>query len=377
MFRNATLLLALCALGCVHDDGPFLSEPTPPTIEPRPGDIPRFEPDELPTLVRHTFAHIQPWSRDGRYFLAYNIGTEHAHVLTRHLWTTRRKLPNQGHRWIGGSAHILAMKEDKHRGAVLFRIDMETGQGLDPLLLDHPSIHIPRSFRETSRDGQWVAVFVDKGRNGTPHILTVDLDAREVVVDRPVHDFGCNQDPKWVGVDPDGDFLLVQSSVAGEALCQGLWAYDIETGTPVRQITNHTHIGALGRDPLGDPYFLSMEIPFPDEGIFATPTRYRFDGTQKVPVGPSVPVDSMEHISCTGDAGDACLISARWDGGGAYEGQLWWLSYNGAHLIQGPHHAGGCHIWGNAQAVVGPEGQYAYATHDGSCANVRSVIVDP
>ena len=247
---------------------------------------------------------------------------------------------------------------------------------LDPLLLDHPSIHIPRSFRETSRDGQWVAVFVDKGRNGTPHILTVDLDAREVVVDRPVHDFGCNQDPKWVGVDPDGDFLLVQSSVAGEALCQGLWAYDIETGAPVRQITNHTHTGALGRDPLGDPYYLSMEIPFPDEGIFATPTRYRFDGTQKVPVGPSVPVDSMEHISCTGDAGDACLISARWDGGGAYEGQLWWLSYNGAHLIQGPHHAGGCHIWGNAQAVVGPEGQYAYATHDGSCANVRSVIVD-
>ena len=71
----------------------FSPEPTPPTIEPRPGDIPRFEPDELPTLVRHTFAHIQPWSRDGRYFLAYNIGTEHAHVLTRHLWTTRRKLP--------------------------------------------------------------------------------------------------------------------------------------------------------------------------------------------------------------------------------------------------------------------------------------------
>ena len=361
--------------GCVHTEERPQSRPTDATLDNRGVYTEEIDATSTPETLRHAFAHLQPWSFDSRYFLTLDLNTEHAHALRTDGLRTAVELPNRGHRWIGDSHQILMMHEDTKRGAVLFRYDL-TGQGpLQPLELGHPGIRVSRSFRETSRDGQWVAVYIDRGVDGPPRILTVDLDASEVVVDRPVTAFGCSQEPRWVGVDPDGTYLMVQSRVNGYTPCEGLWAYDIETGDPVRQITPHTQEGSFGVDYMGYPYFLSTEVPSEMEGLLQVPTRYWLDGRPNEQLGKALPVGSVQHLSCVGDDGSPCLISAGIHASGAYEGQLWWLHDDGRHDIVGPHHAGGCHIWADAQGVVGPNGQYAYATHNGGCRQIHSKLV--
>ena len=177
------------------------------------------------------------------------------------------------------------------------------------------------------------------------------------------------------GVDPTGTYLMVQGKYGGDQLCEGLWAYDIVTAEPIRQITSHTHQGSFGLDRMGMPYFMSVAEPFPDEEVFEVPTRYWLDGRTPQSIGRPVPTGSVEHVSCLGDAGDPCLVSAHPNAAKPYSGQLWWLHADGHQEFIGPHGAGGCHRWGNAQGVVGVDGQYAYATHDGDCQNIRSVLV--
>lgn len=374
MFRIIFLYGFVLIGGCASSGEYPHSRPTEATLDNRGVYEEEAQRDTTPETLRHAFAHLQPWSFDSRYFLTVALNTGHAHVLRTDGLKTVLELPNSGHRWIGESHQLLMMHEDSKRGAVLFRYDL-TGKGpMEPMELGHPGLRISRSYRETSRSGQWVAVYIDKGLDGPPRILTVDLDTSEVVVDRPVRAFGCSKEPKWVGVDPNGKFLMVQSREEGEALCEGLWAYDIESGDPVRQITTHTQEGSFGVDYMGYPYFLSTEIPIEMEGLLQIPTRYWLDGRPSEALGNALPVGSVEHVSCVGGDGDPCLISGGTTSSGEYNGRLWWLYDDGQNHIIGPHHAGGCHIWADAQGVVGPEGQYAFATHDGNCGGIHSQL---
>ena len=236
--------------------------------------------------------------------------------------------------------------------------------------------HGAQDTRETDRGGRWVAVYIDEPTSGGPRIITADLVQRRVAADVSISELGCNFEPDWVGVDPTGQFLLVQSVRDGNGTCSGLWAHDIETGAPIRQLTNHHNHGSNGVGPTGRPYFLSTELAHPDDngspGIF----RYWVDTGAREVVGAPLPWGALEHVSCLGDPGDICIVTGSNEFSTQYTGQVWQLEFDGTRTVLEPHNAGGCtDYWGQPQATLGPDGRYAYTTDSGGCATVHDVVV--
>jgi len=190
-----------------------------------------------------------------------------------------------------------------------------------------------------------------------------------------IADIGCGFEPDWVGVDPTGEFLLVQSVADGRGTCQGLWAHDIRTGAAVRNVTDHHNHGSMGLGPTGRPYFLSTELAHPDDNGSPGIYRYWIDTGEREVVGPPLPWGALEHISCLDGPGQPCMASASGEFSTEYTGQIWRLDFDGTRTILEPSNAGGCDYWGQAQATVGPGGRYAFTTHGGDCQNIRDVVV--
>lgn len=382
--RSARMGLALVglmgALGCPAHV-PVPDAPTTRTVDggPQVGTLPdagavRGLRSETPINVRHIYSQIQAWTVDGLYFLAVDVLNGEGVVLKTDDWQEVARVQHGGHRWITGTHKVLTF--DEASGAALFVYDVDTGAESQLLALGHPGLESGRSQEEVDRSGQWVAVYIDSAASGGPRVVTVDLQSPQVVLDISIADLGCDGEPDWVGVDPTGKFLLVQAVRDGRAQCSGLWAYDIRTGAPVHQLTQHHNHGSTGLGPNGRPYFLSTENAHPSDnnnpGIF----RYWIDTAEREVVGQSIPWGSMDHVSCLGGPGAACIVTGGNEFNNPYTGQLWRLDFDGTRAVIEPHEApSNCGYWGQSQATAGPAGRYAFATHGGNCEAIRDRVV--
>ncbi len=331
---------------------------------------------ETPVNVRHIYSQIQAWTIEGLYFLAVDIVSGEGVVLHAGTWEEVARIQHSGHRWITGTHKVLTFDERSDSGAALYVYDVDTGVETELLALGHPGLQSERSQEEVDRAGQWVAVYIDNATNGGPRVVTVDLQGPRVVLDISVQALGCDGEPDWVGVDPTGTYLLVQAVRDGRGQCSGLWAYDITTGAPVHQLTDHHNHGTTGLGPNGRPYFLSIEYAHPNDnnnpGIF----RYWIDTGESEVVGAPLPWGAMDHISCLAGPGEPCIGTGSNEFSTPYTGQLWRLDFDGERTIIEPHEApGNCDYWGQSQATVGPGGRYAFATHNGDCNAIRDRVV--
>lgn len=328
-----------------------------------------------PNGVRHIYSQIQAWTYDGVYFLAIDINTDEAVVFHAGTWEERARLSRIGHRWISGTHKVLMFDDARGTGAKLYAYDMDTGLESEVLDLGHPGLRAGRSQEEVDRSGRWVAVYIDEPTSGGPRIITADLITPRVGADIAIQAIGCEFEPDWVGVDPTGNFLLVQSVRDATGPCSGLWAHDIQTGAPIRQLTNHHNHGTNGIGPTGRPYFLSTELAHPQDngspGIF----RYWVDTGEREVVGPPLPWGALEHISCLNGPGTPCMGTGSNEFNTAYTGQVWRLDFDGTRTVIEPHNASGCDYWGQAQTTVGPDGRYAFVSHSGNCNAIHSVVV--
>ncbi len=325
--------------------------------------------------TRHIYSQLQAWTYDGVYFLAVDVVTGEGVVYHAGTWQEVARVQHGGHRWITGTHEVLAFEEGLGGGAELYGYDLDTGVDRRIMSLGHPGLQSGRSQEETDRDGRWVAIYIDNATSGGARIMTADLWNGTVGADVSVSSIGCNFEPDWVGVDPTGQFLLVQAVPDGTGPCRGLWTHNMQTGAPIQQITTHHNHGTMGLGPTGRPYFLSTEGTHPNDnnqpGIF----RYWLDTGLNEVVGTPMPWGAIDHASCLDGPGTACMLSASNEFSTEYTGQIWRLDFGGQRTVIEPHNAAGCGYWGQAQVTVGPGGRFAYATHGGNCNRIRSMIV--
>jgi hypothetical protein len=327
-----------------------------------------------PNGIRHIYSQLQAWTTDGVYYLAVDLGTGEGVVYHAGTWEERARLGHIGHRWITGTHQVL-MFEDVGRRAVLLAYDLDTGLETEVVALGHPGLRAGRSQEETDRAGRYVAVYIDEATSGGPRIVTADLVMGEVAADVSIAQLGCNFEPDWVGVDPTGQFLLVQSVRDGSGNCSGLWAHDVVTGAAVRQLTDHHNHGSNGVGPTGRPYFLSTELTHPNDNGSPGIYRYWADTGQREVVGAPLPWGALEHVSCLGGPGAPCMVTGSNEFSTQYTGQIWRLDFGGTRTVLEPHRANGCEYWGQSQATLGPDGRYAFTTHGGNCAAIHDIIV--
>ncbi len=363
-----------------YDGGPIDGVDASPvdTGPPRP-DMGLIPPNggrgQTPNGVRHIYSQLQAWSSEGQYFLAVDINSAEGVVFHAGTWEEQARLSRVGHRWITGT-HSVLMFDDQTNGAALYAYDVDSGMETELLQLGHPGLRAGRSHEEMDRAGRWVAVYIDEPNGGgSPRIITADVVMQRVAADIAITDISCDFEPDWISVDPTGRFLLVQSVRDGRGPCSGLWAHDIETGAPLHQLTENRNHGSTGVSPTGRPYFLTTDLTHPDDNGSPGIYRHWIDTGEREVVGAPLPWGALEHISCLGPPGGACFASASNDFGTEYSGQLWKLDYDGNRTILEPHNASGCDYWGQAHATVGPGERFAYATHSGNCAEIRSVVV--
>ena len=204
-----SLLGFALSLGCVANDELPQSDPTESTM---------VDQGVYPEPVLRTYTHpgqrnmssnLRAWSHDAKYFLTVALKSGRASIIRPYTLQHYVTLPYTGHRWIGDTNDILVMHENHQIGAALIRYSVDSYHFEEPIRLGHPGLRARRSHRETSRDGQWVAVYIDIATSGGPRVQTVNLDQKEVVLDISIADLGCTVEPEWVGVDPHGDVLLV------------------------------------------------------------------------------------------------------------------------------------------------------------------------
>lgn len=330
-----------------------------------------------PAGLRHIYSQLQAWTHDSQYFLTVDVDNGEGVVVEVETMAEVARLGRAGHRWIAGTHRVLMFDDQPATGAALFAYDVDTGEESRLLELGHPGLRAGRSHEDTDAEGRWVAVYIDQARAGGPRIVTADLVAQRVAADVSIEALGCGFEPDWVGVDPTGQFLLVQSVQSGPGTCAGLWTHDITTGAPIRQITEHHNHGSTGLSAEGRPYFLSVELAHPEDNNFPGIYRYWLDSGAREVIGAPLPWGALEHVSCLGAPGSACIVTASPGGGEAYQGTVWRLDYGGERTILTQHNADGCGYWGQSQATAGPHGSYAYATHGGDCDSIRSVMVFP
>ena len=338
-------------------------------------DAGRIDAGSVPVTGRHIYSQLQAWSSDGVYFLAVDIGNGQGVVYHAGTFQEVVRLGRRGHRWITGTRQILMFDAVAGTGAALYAHDLDTGRETELLRLGHPTLRAGRSHEEMDRAGRWVAVYIERATSGGPRIVTADVIARRIGADIPITAIGCDFEPDWVGVDPTGQFLLVQSVRDGRGPCSGLWAHDINTGAALRQLTEHRNHGSTGLGPNGRPYFLSIEIAHPNDNGSPGLFRYWIDDGRREVVGPPLPWGALNHISCLGGPGEACLVSGGDEFPSQFAGQIWRLAFDGTRTVVEPHHAQGCGYWGEAHVTLGPGGRYAFATHGGSCNRIRSLVV--
>jgi len=352
--------------GPVADSGPRIDAGSVPVTGARA---------ETPYGVRHIYSQVQAWSYDGVYFLGVDLNTDEGVVLHAGTWEERARLSRIGHRWITGTHQVLMFDDARGTGAKLYAYDLDTGMETELLDLGHPGLRAGRSQEEVDRSGRWVAVYIDEPSSGGPRIVTADLATPQVGADIAITDIGCDFEPDWVGVDPTGAYLLVQSVRDATGPCSGLWAHDIQTGAAIRQLTDHHNHGTMGLGPTGRPYFLSTELAHPQDNGSPGIYRYWIDTGEREVVGAPLPWGALDHISCLDGPGDPCMASGSNEFSTPFTGQIWRLDFDGTRTVIEPHNATGCDYWGQAQATVGPDGRYAFATHGGNCNQIRSMVV--
>ena len=326
---------------------------------------------------RHIYSQLQAWSYDGVYYLTVDLDTSEGVIYHAGTWQEQARLSRIGHRWITGTHQILMFDDNAGNGAELYSYDIDTGIETPLMNLGHPGLRSGRSHEEVDRSGRYVAVYIDQPTSGGPRIVTADLWTRQVAADVSIAQIGCNFEPDWVGVDPSGQYLLVQAVGDGVGTCRGLWAHNILTGAAVRQITTHHNHGTTGVGPTGRPYFLSTELTHPNDNGSPGIYRYWIDtGTRDV-VGAPLPWGALEHASCLAGPGEPCMASASNQFSTSYTGQVWRLDFNGTRTIVEPHASTGCaDYWAQPQATVGPGGRFAYTTTNGAgCNQIRDVVV--
>lgn len=358
--------------GNTPDAGTVDATPAPDTGAVPPATGARAE---TPPRTRHLYSQLQAWSSDGRYFLATDLSTGQGVVYDANTWQERARVGRRGHRWITGTHSVLTFDDQPSTGAAVFAYDVDAGQETEVVRLGHPGLRAGRSHEELDRSGRYVAVYIERARSGGSRIVTADVIGRRVAADVSIAELGCTFEPDWVGVDPTGRYLLVQSVRAGRGACSGLWTHDIQTGAPIRQITEHRNHGTTGLGPDGRPYFLTSELTHPQDNGSQGIYRYWLDTGDREVVGAPLPWGAFSHASCLGDAGEACMMSGSNEFNSPYTGQIWRLDFDGTRTVIGPHQARGCDYWGQTHATAGPGGRYAYVTHGGNCAQIRSVVV--
>ncbi len=336
---------------------------------------PTGQRSETPDRLRHIYSQLQAWSTDGLYFLGVDIDSAEGVVLHAGTREEVARMGRIGHRWVTGTHAVLMFDDPASTGAALFAYDIDTRMETEVMRLGHPGLRAGRSQEEMDREGRWVAVYIDQAQSGGPRIVTADIIERQKGADIAISALGCQFEPDWVGVDPTGTYLLVQSVQDGRGQCMGLWAHDIRSGAPIRQLTDHHNHGTTGLSGDGRPYFLSTELTHPNDNGSPGIYRYWLDDARREVVGPPLPWGALAHVSCLGDPGEACVVSGSDEFPGQFSGQIWRLDYDGTRTVLEPHNANGCDYWGQPQATVGPGGRYAFATHGGNCARIRSVLV--
>jgi hypothetical protein len=331
-----------------------------------------------PNGVRHIYSQLQAWTSDALYFLAVDINTPDGQgvVLLAETLEEVARVGHAGQRWVTGTHQVLSFDDRRNTGAALYAFDVDTGEETELLRLGHPGLRAGRSQEELDHGGRWVAVYIDQATSGGPRIVTADVIERRVGADVSIAELGCDFEPDWVGIDPTGRFLLVQSVRSGRGPCSGLWVHDVRTGQPLRQITDHRNHGSNGLDPDGHPYFLSTELTHPDDNGRPGIYRYYLEDARREVVGPPLPWGALGHVSCLGGPGAPCMVSGGDEFPGELSGQIWRLDFDGTRTALEAHRAQGCDYWGQPQATVGPGGRYAFVTHGGDCARIHSVVID-
>jgi hypothetical protein len=329
---------------------------------------------ETPDRVRHLYSQLQAWSSDGTLFMGVDLDTSEAVVLDALTMRERARVGRVGPRWRPGTRAVLTFDDQPSTGAALFSLDVDTGVETELLRLGHPGLRAGRSHEELDRAGRWVAVYIDQARSGGPRIVTADVLAGRVGADVSIAELGCGFEPDWVGVDPSGRYLLVQSVQSGRGPCAGLWVHDVRTGAPLRNLTDHHNHGSTGLSADGRPYFLSVENAHPQDNNLQGVFRYWLDDGRREVVGAPLPWGAFSHVSCLGDPGAPCIVSGGNEFPSVYRGQLWRLEADGSRTVLEPHDASGCDDWGQAHGTAGPGGRYAFVTHGGDCARIRSVL---
>ena len=253
------------------------------------------------------------------------------------------------------------------------------------------------SWEELSHDGTWVVGMAQRQNtnwtgNCRDYPETNDVFAYNLAQNRygariniqTLNEGGpCrpNDRPDWVGVSPLGDYILIQWVAAGTDRCNGLEAFDIESGNFAGRITDHHQHGDIGlvtnwqSAPANQrQFFMSFENnlgadnnDYPIEVAYtflpgSTSGRGRINSTS-LKLASGLP----DHISCQGPAGYCLLTTGPGDGPNSwspFEEEIVVFDLNGNVNRLAHHRSSECAYWAQPRATWSKNGQYALFSSD-------------
>lgn len=383
---------------------------TPNLSAPGPGESVLL-PDFRTTLERitgtpwgnHDYSQLQPFSHDGRYVLLIEGESEGEVDWVVRSWpelepvyegTAGWNVPRWHPTDFGKMVHFDSNEDETLR---LQQTDVAGGavEAVFTFPSEYERVRGNQSFDEISRTGEWLAGMAATSSGQTIFAfnlaegrLGVELDLDELYRGRcaPDPQWG-NLEPDWIGVSPLGNWLMVQWAAAGTDRCNGLEAFDIETGEFTGRVTaGHPHGDLALLSDGTTEVFVTTELSGPPPGdnfVGGQPGDGDVDGNypalsyRTLPGPPSGEQEPsylyltdwiLEHVSCRGPSGWCLATFVESLANGAadpLEGELVLFRLDGEGIARLGHHrssSGG--YWQQPRASISNDGRYVIFDSD-------------
>lgn len=350
-------------------------------------DAPVFDPTfgvtvhSMPLGMRHTYSQIQAFSGDGRYVMLedrYGRGDGGVQIYSMPERQPVASVPPELSfaRWLPGEARLVGVTGVPVR---VLSFDVQTGETRLLRTFEDEISSGPQAWEEVggAPGARWMGIYVNAPRE---RVVFYNIDEDRVGFSFDVADrCGPGGAIDWIAPDRTGRYALVAAAGDGSGECRGLRSYDIETGAFVAQVHTHHSHSDKGLLSDGSPFVMGHESAHPADGNHPALATYRVDQDLDA-AARMIPWGRFDHVSCTGPAGQGCVVSAGevFDLDG-FRSELYLqrpeAPFDAIRLV---HHRNTCLDYnGQTQASISSDGRFVIfaSTWGGPCADVRSFFI--
>ena len=317
------------------------------------------------------YSQLQAFSPDNRYILLLgnqgsyevrDLNDNRILPLTTWQWNAARWSPQYPHTLIHFDSNDPSVND--HVELQLTDVSSAETSSIYTFPNSYQSINTPASSDEVSENGRYIAGTLRR-RDSETVFFALDLETKQLLIEKPLSDFyrsnTCQADPvwgevgqDWVGVSPDGNYLVLQWKRTGTERCSGLEIFDIHSGAFIKQIMTSTAHGDLGISPSGQNFFMSTILTSPEDNNFPAIVTYDLP-TGNMNLIRTTAWGDGEHISCQGPHG-SCLITSVVDVNTALHNEIYLQYLDGSVKRLAHHRSSACDYWVQPRASIAKDG---------------------